>query len=376
MNREPDTSEKKYNEEIQTLRAIAICLVLISHAITLFPWNPAGWADIGRGFYVGVDLFLCLSGYVIAKSLGRNLAAAEGAEFWRQTAAFWVRRFYRITPSAWVWLFVPLVIYSVARGYSHDDAADVVSALAHVANIRSWECAWVVKANCGSFGHYWSLSLEEQFYLLLPFLVLFFRKHLPVALGVTVILQVFLPRPLGSVFGAIKTDALLLGVLLAIWSGTRSYRIFDPKLSGSPLRFIVPAMAVACLVGMTRYEPVPFFIGMAAVISALIVWLCSFDAGYFMGDGPLRKVLVWIGERSFSIYLIHPFAFWLTKQVLFRIYPGVDFDGTYTIRFAGAGVVIMMVLVEISYRLVEVPFRLRGVARARKVATASEPVMT
>jgi len=350
--------------------------VIVSHAATLFPWNPDGWHNVGRGFYVGVDLFLCLSGYVIAKSLGDSLITAEGTEFWRLTAAFWVRRFYRITPSAWLWLFIPLVAYSVVRGYSTDDTVDVISAVVHVANIRSWECAWVAKDHCGWFGHYWSLSLEEQFYLLLPFLALLFRKRLPVALGIAVAIQVLWPRPLGNVLGAIKTDALLLGVLLAIWSSKGSYRIFDPRLSGSPLRFIMPPMLIACLVGMTRYEPVPFFIGMAAIISALIVWLCSFNAGYFIGDGPLRKALVWVGERSFSIYLIQPFAFWLTRQIFFHIYPGIDFNGTYTVRFVTVGLAVMMTMVEANYRIVEVPLRRRGVARARKVIAAGEPAMS
>lgn len=359
--------QKRYNDEIQALRAIAICLVLVSHAVTLFPWNTERWLVIGKGFYVGVDLFLCVSGYVITKSLGRRLLDAEGDGFWRQTAAFWMRRLYRITPSALAWLFIPMLCYSLIQGYNRDDTIDIVSALGHVANFRSWQCAWVAKEHCGSFGHYWSLSLEEQFYLLLPFLVLFFRKRLQVALVIAVITQVFLPRPLGSVFGAMKTDALLLGVLLAMWSGTSSYRIFEPRISSSLVRFVIPVLAIACLVGMTRYEPVPFFIGMVAVVSAVIVWLCSYDSGYFIGDGFLRKVLVWIGERSFAIYLIHPFSFWLTKQFFAWVYPGMGFGGSYTVRFAAVGVVFLLVLVEASYRLIEIPFRQRGAVRAKRM---------
>lgn len=359
--------QKRYNDEIQALRAIAICLVLVSHVATLFPWNREGWLAIGKGFYVGVDLFLCVSGYVIAKSLGRKLIDADGDGFWRQTAAFWVRRLYRITPSALAWLLIPMLFYSLVQGYNRDDTVDIVSALVHVANFRSWQCAWVEKEHCGSFGHYWSLSLEEQFYLLLPFVMFFFRRRLYIVLAAAVIVQVFLPRPLGSVFGAIKTDALLLGVLLAMWSGTSSYRIFEPRISPLPVRFVIPVLAVACLVGMTRYEPVPFFIGMAAAVSAVIVWLCSYDSGYFMGDGFLRKALVWIGERSFAIYLIHPFSFWLTKQFFERLYPGVEFGGTYTFRFAVAGIVILLALAEASYRLIEIPFRQRGVVRAQRL---------
>jgi len=336
---------KRYNEEFQAVRAIAIGLVLVSHIVSLFPWNSAEWVRLGRGFYVGVDLFLCLSGYVITKGLARELANAQGDSFWRQTAAFWVRRLYRITPSAWLWLAIPMICYSLAaRSISGNDLTDIVAAVTHVENIRSWQCAWTSRGNCGSFGHYWSLSLEEQFYLLLPLLFFAFRRRLPVVLVLIVVVQVLVPRPLGVFWGAIKTDALMLGVLLALWSEKESYRIFDPNLKGSKFRFVIPFLLVFCLVGMTRYEVVPIYIGMAAVISAVIVWICSYDKGYFIGDNWLRSMLVWIGERSFAIYLIHPFSFWATRTTMAALYPGVQFDGTYTLRFAAVGLAITMAL--------------------------------
>lgn len=358
----------KKNEELQAVRAIAIALVIVSHLVNLFPWG-ADWGVIGKGFYVGVDLFLCLSGYVITKSLRGQLLTSTGDAFWRQVAAFWVRRLYRITPSAWVWIVIPFVSYTAYYGTINPvHLSDAVAAVVHVANIRSWECAWVPgQGPCGGFGHYWSLSLEEQFYLLLPFLFLVFRKRVHLALIAIVLAQVFLPRPLGNVLGAIKTDALMLGVLLALWSDASSYRIFDPRLTASRLRFILAPLLVACLVGMARYEPVPFFLGMVAVVSAVIVWICSYDKGYFMADGPLRRGLAWIGERSFAIYLIHPFAFWLTGPVMRAIYPGVEFTGSYTVRFAAVGAVLTLVLAELSYRLIETPFRARGALRSQRV---------
>lgn len=358
----------KRNDELQAVRAIAILIVLVSHAPVLFRWGEGHWAAIGKGFYVGVDLFLCLSGYVITKSLRGRLLTTSGADFWREVAAFWVRRLYRITPSAWVWLAIPLVAYSVAAGRVEGaNVSDVLSALFHVANIRSWQCAWVARSGCGEFGYYWSLSLEEQFYLLLPFLFLAFRKRVHLVLLAIVLAQVFLPRPLGSVFGPIKTDALMIGVLLALWSEHPTYRVFDPRLTASRLKFVLPPLLVVGLVGFARYEPVPFFLGMVAVVSGLIIWICSYDRGYFIADGPVRRCLAWIGERSFAIYLVHTFAFWLTWQIMRVLYPGVEFNGTFTFRFAVMALALTLVMSELSYRLIELPFRARGASRSAAI---------
>jgi peptidoglycan/LPS O-acetylase OafA/YrhL len=364
---------QKYNEELQAVRAIAICMVLVSHASALFPWNNAHWQQVGQGFYIGVDLFLCLSGYVISKGVAQNLLTLSGNAFWRETAAFWVRRLYRITPSAWLWLFFPLICYSIANGHiSRNDLSDAVAVLVHVANFRNYECAWITK-QCGGFGPYWSLSLEEQFYLLLPFLFLIFRRRIHYALFALVLVQLFIPRaPGANVLGAMKTDALMLGVLLALWSETASYRIFDPSLTSSRLRFVVPPILVGCMIGLARYEPVPFFIGMVAIVSALIIWLCSYDRGYFIPSGVVRRCMVWVGERSFAIYLIHPFAYWATNIGMRTLYPDTQFAGNYTLRFALSAILLTLVCAEFNYRFVEKPLRRRGVQRAEAIKAAAE----
>lgn len=363
-----EAPKPKRNDELQAVRAIAIGLVIVSHLPNLFPWGGSHWSDIGKGFHIGVDLFLCLSGYVITKSLRGQLQTSTDDDFWRQVAAFWVRRLYRITPSAWVWIAIPLLTYSLYyQTINPAHLSDAVAAIVHVANIRNWQCAWTPGQQCGGFGHYWSLSLEEQFYLLLPFLFLIFRKRVHLALIAIVLVQVFLPRPAGSVLGAIKTDALMFGVLLALWSDLPSYRIFEPRLTTSRLRFIIAPLLVICLVGLARYQPVPFYLGMVAAVSAVIIWICSYDRGYFIADGAARRVMAWIGERSFAIYLIHPFTFWLTGVLMQATHPGVDFGGSFTLRFAATAVVLTMGMSELSYRLVEVPLRLRGAQRSRNI---------
>ena len=92
------TGRHAINLEIEYLRAIAVLLVVFAHADVIFPRS-------GIGQWTGVDLFFCISGYVITRSFERYFddAIAEG-RWWAAARAFWVRRIFRLAPSAWLWL--------------------------------------------------------------------------------------------------------------------------------------------------------------------------------------------------------------------------------------------------------------------------------
>jgi peptidoglycan/LPS O-acetylase OafA/YrhL len=88
------------NLEIEYLRAIAVLLVVLAHADAMFPSS-------GLGQWTGLDLFFCISGYVISRAFEPffDKHIAEGR--WSAAArAFWVRRIIRLAPSAWLWLSV------------------------------------------------------------------------------------------------------------------------------------------------------------------------------------------------------------------------------------------------------------------------------
>lgn len=360
------------NQEIQALRAIAIALVVTGHLHGLFFWDTR-WLGIGSGLWVGVDLFLCVSGYVIARNLIPRLAGKSGTAFWRETAAFWVRRLYRITPSAWLWLALPLAIspwlvQAGSRGLGAPNLADAAAALLHVANFHFYDCTRGL-GQCGDFALYWSLSLEEQFYLLLPLLVLLLRKWLVPALIAAVLAQVFVQRAVwADGLWFVRSDAIMLGVLIAIFSHTSTWRALDPRLSASRFRFAIPLLLLFGLIATTRYNIVSFSTGLAAVVSAIIVWLCSYQAGYFIRSPLLLRALGWVGDRSYAIYLIHIPAFWVTRELWARLSPmGTVFDASFTLPFALSAATLTLVLAELNYRLVEEPLRQRGAERAKRI---------
>ncbi|OUL82341.1 acyltransferase family protein [Paraburkholderia hospita] len=371
-----DFQKSSQNDEIQVLRAIAILMVLFFHSRALFSWHWDALADASQGFWSGVDLFLCVSGYVIAKTMAPRFRDSRGEAFWREAGAFWVRRLYRITPSAWLWVVVPITIGMVlGQGVKPNDLSDFAAIALHVANIHFYECGRG-SGLCGQFVNYWSLALEEQFYLVLPLLFLMFRKSTVYVLISLVLLQLFIPRGPGtSILNVLKTDALLFGVLIAMFSGTNIYRILDPNLRSSKFRFIIPPLLLFCLVAVPRYEVVSFYTGLLAIVCAIIVWLCSYNRGYFFPFRLVMRPLKWIGDRSYAIYLIHGPMVVLTREIWQRICPPVGpFGGSYTLRFSLTAAILIFGLADLNFRFVERPLRRRGKRYADRILGKSEEV--
>lgn len=371
-------------DDIEVLRAIAVIFVCIEHMhMNLFAWvgSPLqdkffGWS----GMWSGVDLFFVISGFVIARDLLPKLGAAGSThERLVTTLAFWIRRAWRIIPSAWLWLGVILCAslffnHSGAWGSFRSNFEGALTAVFQVANLR----AMLVygKFEPGATFPYWSLSLEEQFYLVLPFLIWVSGRRLALVLGAVVVLQLLIPRsPLGTI---IRTDALALGVLLAIWCRLDSYRLFEPRFMARRLArlVLIPVLLVglAFAGGEDMHVPVP--ISLVAYIGAILVFFASYDRGYVMASGWLKSVFLWFGSRSYAIYLIHIPAYFATREIFFRMQPpGIGFDPNFTLRFFVTATALILVLAELNYRFVETPLRRRGAEvatrfRNERLATA------
>lgn len=364
---------EKYNKEIQVLRAVAILAVFIRHIHILYPWNQPVWDFAGRGLWVGVDLFFCISGYVIASSLLPKLEGKRGPEFWTETWAFWLRRFYRIVPSAWLWAAIGVLVLTAAgqHGYREQNLADLTSIVLNVANLHFYQCSQGA-TNCGNFEYYWTLSLEEQFYLLFPLAIFLLGRRLPLAFAILVLAQVFLYRPqLGNFLAFVKTDAIMLGVLIAQFSRTQYHHTLSVQLNRAGISRFVPILILASLFACTRFEIVSFYTGLAAVISGTAIVLASLERGFFLPPSIFGAALVWIGERSFAIYLIHPLIFYVMNDFWVRALPeGTHIDSTYTLRYTIVAIALTGILAELNYRFVENPLRLKGRKMASRMFVA------
>ena len=113
--------------------------------------------------------------------------------------------------------------------------------------------------------------------------------------------------------------------------------------------------------------------GLLAVVCAVLVYLASCDQGYILKDGWLRKILVWMGSRSYSIYLIHIIAFRMSYEIMYQLTPtGFRFSPADSWRLAAIAYPLLVVVSELNYRFVEQPFRKYGLLLAKKFAAEPE----
>lgn len=368
--------------DIELLRAIAVLGVLFHHLQgSLFPGSQPLLEHLAlRGqLWWGVDLFFAISGFVIARSLIPALRGCRSRqEYWEQTRNFWIRRAFRLLPSGWLWLLLTLLcsLYLNQSGVFGTLRANLMATMAgflQFANFRFADSFFTYEY--GASFIYWSLSLEEQFYLLLPLLALIFRRHLVWALLALVAAQLLTFRdPLLMV---IRTDALALGVLLALWSARPGYGRWEPMFLRrawlGPLVLLGIGAALSVLAtdqfSLTRYR-----IGAIAVLCAVLVWIASYNRDYLWPRGRLKTLLTWVGSRSYAMYLTHIPAYLLVRECGFRLEPlGLSPALSHPVLILACAVMLVVVLSELNYRFIELPMRDRGaslIARLNAFRTA------
>ena len=356
------------NQEIETLRVIAITFVFLQHLGSLFSWPSKDFADFQRifQFWTGVDLFFCVSGYVIARSLFPDVINQRNTpNYWRNIIAFWIRRAYRLLPAALLWLiivwFLSVFFNSTGVfGLPEKNFGDLIAGVLNVANIHFSQCKALV-VQCGVNTVYWSLSLEEQFYFIFPFLCFIFGKRLPFLLIMIFVILIFIPKSWNDPLLFSRTGALVIGVLIAFFSHRPEYADFCPKFLRNPLLiwtlFSILTVLLA-LIGASAWTVAPdYSFTIAAVISGLLVLLASYERGFIPSGSSL---ISYIGSRSYAIYLVHLPVFLSVREIWTLLEPHKAFDGTYTLRFFATGVVLILLFAEVNFRFIESPLRKYG----------------
>ncbi|WP_236179884.1 MULTISPECIES: acyltransferase family protein [Pseudomonas] len=365
--------------DIEVLRAIAVLGVLFHHLQGSLFTDPVpllekihAWAQP----WWGVDLFFAISGFVIARSL---IPALRGCttrqECWEQTRDFWLRRGFRLLPSAWLWLALMLLAClflnrSGAFGTLHANLQATLAGVLQYANFRFADSFFHYEY--GSSFVYWSLALEEQFYLLFPLLILVCRKRLVWALLALVAVQLFTLRT--PILMVIRTDALVLGVLLAMWSMQPGYRRWEPTFLRRPWAGVGALIVLALLLSYMatdRFTFTSWRIGSIAVLGVLLVWIASYNRDYLLPAGRLQRLMAWVGSRSYGIYLIHIPAYQLVRELIFRLQEaGMPSPAGHPIITLLLAFGLIVLLSELNYRVIEMPMRNRGAALVRRLGTS------
>lgn len=382
MNNNSLPSHSK-NEHIEILRAIAVIFVVVLH-IQLVPYYAPGNSFLFIYDYtdlsVGVDLFFVISGFVITNNLVRATADSSNTRG-RVIISFWIRRIYRLLPSAWFWLSIVLLykIIDFGLGGSWDELqrilVSVTAALVNLMNVYAGYChpgSSIELCVSGTIphGHYWTLSLEEQFYLLFPLLFFFLnRKSLIGVLLIAIALQFFWKRPAFTLFYFLRTDALCWGILLALASQTVMYlkikawfckHLTATKIVAASVIISLPLIS-ANVLGV--FEMKPYGVGLVAFISAIIVLFASFEYGVIAKEKLYYKVMLYIGSRSYAIYITHLIVFAIVEDLNSTYDPGFSSAGAQ-ILFDGCLCLVAMticwIVSEWNFRFIERPWRLRG----------------
>jgi peptidoglycan/LPS O-acetylase OafA/YrhL len=320
------------------LRAIAVIAVIQQH------WGPALINQIGPGGF-GVNCFFVLSGFLITSML---LRARDAGDRLSGLTVFYVRRALRIFPAYYAMILVASLI-------TEDVRRDWPWHAAYLSNMKlAIDQAWP-----GSAAHLWSLSVEEQFYLLWPALVLFLPRHsidrtiLALVLTAPLARFVVLTATGGNQFAAANSlvgaiDCLALGG----WLACRRLQ------SDVPLpRWLFGAGAAVWILGwvIARIEPgsrIPLLFGGTSA-ALMFVWVIDRVSANARGTEWLAwRPLVYIGTVSYGVYLVHNFVPRLTTLVA----PGV---GSWMYQH-GVGPLVAITIVSIalasaSWYLVERP---------------------
>lgn len=368
----------KKNMEIEALRGLAVVAVIISHFGNTAYWVPGlGEKLSSYGLAAGVDLFFVISGLVITRAFYgsiRDSAARGPGAFFNEVRSFMIRRLFRVMPAAIIWMLIicacslwfnTTTIFSTLQA----NFSDLVAVAFNVSNIYFAKCMEAgTQGWCGYNSVYWSVSLEEQFYLIFPLIVLLPRKLVVVATLAVVVWMAHLERGILEWFTRI--DGLLAGICLAFAFETARFQ----KLGTWPLDRFLPRIALmlslcSAIVMMpvigAHFAPraYPEFITLCCVA---LVALASFQKGFTFRDGWLRSIAAYIGTRSFALYLTHNPAAWITRELAATFgYLDSKQLPTEPMAFAFFAVALMVVMSELTYRLIETPWREWG----RRIAT-------
>jgi peptidoglycan/LPS O-acetylase OafA/YrhL len=305
MHAAPPGTERRFRPEVQGLRAVAVLIVLVYHL------NPA----LLPGGYVGVDVFFVISGFLITSLLYREVTAHGRVSI----GGFYVRRVRRLLPASTVVLVVTgaaaFVILPASR--LTDTAWQLVSSALYVENLylaRQAVDYLAAEVPPSPVQHFWSLSVEEQFYLVWPLLfvvwALTWRWRASTAV-LTAILGVLFAASLAcSVLMTGGGDAgayflpttraweLAAGGLLAIAMARGDL----PERLRGPLGWAGPAAIVAAALLYDDATPFPGWAALLPVLGAAAV----IAAGPVPASAPLRSAPArWVGDISYSLYLWH-----------------------------------------------------------------------
>ena len=352
----------RYIPAIDGLRAVAVIAVMLYHLG--FTWIPGG--------FLGVDLFFVISGYVITRLLLDSIARSGGLDL----RAFYKARFRRLFPPLVFMIFMTIIYIGIwAPETMRRFISDSPFALSGAMN---W---WLVFRHTDYFDsiarppllqHTWSLGVEAQFYLVWPLILLLVLRRFGKNMIPGAALVIAAISGISLFIVSLTVDAASMAQVSHVYFGTDTHSIglflgaalavswvpqnLEEKVDKRAQDFIdgIGVFGFVGLIGtfllVNESDPTLYKLAfpLAGLFGCAILTSIVHPASRF---APIlsSKAAVWIGERSYAIYLWHWVVFQVTR-------PAVDLEGSTWALYA-LRILIVFALADISLRLVELPIR-------------------
>jgi peptidoglycan/LPS O-acetylase OafA/YrhL len=368
-------NQSTYLPTLDGWRSVSIGLVLIGHSPVscTIPVLGALLRSLSHFGGVGVELFFGISGLLICS----RLLEEESRYGQINVKGFYVRRFFRILPAALLYLLAIAILSAC-----HIIPLPVMDWFAALLFFRNYLMLFEYLHHSPLSlhwytGHFWSLSMEEHFYLVLPALLVAFRSKrlyvlgglaLAIALWRSVLAHIIHSRYEFTFRTDTHADALLIPAMFAV--------ALYPLMRNRAAKRYIPAWSFPILIGLgvclLVYDP-PFSFMLRAILIPLLILSTVLHPKAIPGSILESKPLRWIGWISYSLYL------W--QQLFF----GTNFAGSppaiAVLRQWPVNLVALMMCATFSYYVVEKPFirlghKLVSAPKARDaftISTASTP---
>lgn len=386
--------------EVQVLRGISILSVLFCHLSIFWTLLDKAPKKITMPLFLGVDIFFILSGFVITNSLLRDQFSG---------LRFFIKRFFRLTPVILIFLALTFGLNSYFQASSYEPETKTLFSVSRDSFIEQALSIlggyFVLRKTNGAYcnGAMWTLSVEDQFYAALAlicllanalksakarlagpivliaamaFYLMIFTVRMCILAGVQVDAQ--LPEVL-LYFTSRRFDLLALGIVLAFVEPRLRQRLQlafqDSGPFVAPFLLLIPVGLAALAESAVSMADAPMLHGLVFPITGvsfgLLVLLATNGLAFPKRNGPIRRAMLFLGDRSYTVYVFH-FPAMMIAWLAFKPVSHLAMARAVGWDVAQAVLTILILLpaCDLIYRKIELPLAEYGRRLAHSLGAA------
>lgn len=338
------------NNTIQFLRGVSIIYILLLHST--FMWKEE-WRNIYFLYFdtaSGVELFFCIAGYFASKSIFIN----DSFSF-SNLCNFLIKKIKRLSPSLYIWGGIAYIWGTLSDPVKYGSSEllykQLIATFVYARNFLELESPH-------AFGYFWAVSLEMQFFIFFAIIVYLLNKNSSkinfIIAVIYMLLCIYRPGILASDY--FRIDAMLLGVLVYRLHKEAQilYIIQQFDTLKTIYKKLILFILLICLASSLKvFESFSIFrITITSILAAIITILGVGKSSIIKtGVNFLDKVIIKIGDLSYSIYVVHIISWWIAGDILSLIYKGNNIVLTWSFY-----IIFMIVSAYINYKYVEKKF--------------------